>query len=101
MAPLGGQSTASEDINKKFVQRAFVKSLSSEFQRTAEEDTKLHISEIYQWLSEDEQRNIEIVNDVIIALKALWRSMPVEFIEHLMTKMKFAFLIMWKLRYQC
>ncbi len=59
----------SEDINRKFVQRVFVKSRSSEFQRTYETDTKLHISEIYQWLSEDEQRNIEIVDDAFDAVR--------------------------------
>lgn len=54
-----------DEADKSFTQTVFVKTRSAEFARSNEDDSKLHISEIYQWLSEDEQRNVMIIDDVI------------------------------------
>lgn len=56
-----------DEADKSFTQTVFVKTRSAEFARSNEDDSKLHISEIYQWLSEDEQRNVMIIDDVIAA----------------------------------
>lgn len=59
----------SDDTEKNFTQKAFVKSLYSEFPEQLDEDAKLHISEIYKWLSDDQQRNASIASDVIASVK--------------------------------
>lgn len=45
-----------DEVDKSFRQNVFVKTRSAEFVRSNEDDSKLHISEIYQWLSEDAGR---------------------------------------------
>ena len=56
-----------DEADKSFKQKVFVKTRNAEFARSNEDDSQLHISEIYQWLSEDEHRNTLIINDVITA----------------------------------
>ena len=55
------------EAGNSFTQKVFVKTSSAEIARSNQDDLKLHISEIYKWLTEDEQRNSMIVGDVIAA----------------------------------
>ena len=55
------------EAGNSFTQKVFVKTNSAEIARPNQDDLKLHISEIYKWLTEDEQRNSMIVGDVIAA----------------------------------
>ena len=57
-----------EDSSKNFIQKAFVRSLASELPVPTDNKEKRHISEIYQWLTEDHERNTIIANDVISAV---------------------------------
>lgn len=45
-----------EDPDKRFTQKAFVKSLFAELPTQENDENKLHISDIYQRLVEDEKR---------------------------------------------